>query len=220
MSRRNVLAFTPYVVASIVHLVALVVLIPHFSTLSKWALMPALLVAVLLIPATRKSILLILAVVVSWAGDILLGMPGDLGFLIGLGAFFVVHLLYLVLFLTRHRARRRVWPIVVSAGWWVALILILGSSLGVLLVPVGIYGLVLGASATAALNCNRWIGAGGVLFLASDTILALKLFYPGFTFWQIDIVIMVLYLLGQGLIVYGATRYRSPGDDRVQLVDR
>jgi uncharacterized membrane protein YhhN len=173
--------------------------------------MPALLFAILVMCFRRVGTpvsLVVIAVALSWGGDVLLGMPGDIGFLIGLGAFFLAHVTYLVVFLTRFRVRRRLWPIAVFGVWWIALILILGPSLGVLLVPVGLYGLVLAASATAALSCNVWIGTGGVLFLVSDTILAFKLFYPDFSLWQSDVIIMVFYLAAQGLIVFGTTRSR------------
>jgi uncharacterized membrane protein YhhN len=213
MSRRSVLAFAPYLAASAFHLWALIVPSAGLAPSSKWLLMPALLFAILVMCFRRVGtsvMLVVIAVALSWAGDVLLGMPGDIGFLIGLGAFFLAHVTYLVVFLTRLRARRVLWPIAVFAVWWIALIVILGPSLGALLVPVGLYGLVLAASTTAALGCNAWIGTGGVLFLASDTILAFKLFYPGFSMWQIDVVIMVLYLGAQGLIVFGATRSREP----------
>ena len=213
MSHRTALAFAPYAAASAFHLWALIVPGAGLAPSSKWLLMPTLLFAIGVMCFRRTGtpiVLVVVAVGLSWCGDVLLGMPGDIGFLIGLGAFFLVHVTYLVLFLTRLRIRKRLWPIAVFGIWWVALIVILGPSLGVLLVPVGIYGLVLAASATAALGCNSWVATGGVLFLVSDTILAFKLFYPGFSLWQVDVIIMVLYIAAQGLIVFGATSSRQP----------
>lgn len=213
MTRRTILGFAPFVIVSAVHLWALAVPTVGITTPTKWLLMPALLVAILVVTIQTRGTsvaLLVTAVVLSWAGDVLLGMPGDLGFLIGLGGFFLAHVTYLVLFLTRLKVRRIPRATVLLAVWWIALMVILVPTLGTLVIPVALYGLVLGASATASFACNRWVATGGALFLASDTILALKLFYPGFSIWQQDFIIMVLYLAAQGFIAFGATRGRVP----------
>jgi len=210
MVSRPVLPFVPYAVVAVVHLATLAVHDSSLATVSKWFLMPALLVAVLITcrrPAGRPVGLIVLAVAFSWGGDVLLGMPGDLGFLIGLGSFFLAHVTYTVLFIRRLRIRRMPRLVVALFGlWWVALLIVLSPHLGALLVPVAVYGLVLGASATASLASTPWVATGGVLFLVSDTILAFKLFFPGFSLWQADFIIMLLYLAAQGFIVFGATR--------------
>ena len=92
------------------------------------------------------------------------------------------------------------------------LVLYLAPHIGPLLVPVAAYGLVLAASSAAALGTNRFSAIGALVFLLSDTILAFKLFLPGWDFYPVDVIIMTLYIGGQGLIAYGvATRgYRFP----------
>lgn len=208
MTRVRLLAFVPFVVVSAVHLTALT-LGEDWASLTKILLMPALLLAVLVhLPRLRVLIAIGLAVAIlfSWAGDVLLAMPGGLGFLLGLGGFLLAHLAYLVLFRWPLRRRGLSWWAFAYLAWWMALVLVLGPHLGVFLVPVAVYGLVLGASAAFALGTNPVTAVGAVLFLASDSILAFKLFWPGFSMWNQDAVIMLLYCAGQLLIVAGAIR--------------
>jgi len=220
MTRTGVLAFVPYSIVSLLHLAALLVGDDLLSTISKRLLMPALILAVVIAcfrPRGQPIALITVALLLSWAGDIMLGVPGDIGFLIGLGCFFLTHITYLVLFLSRLRVRRIPWLVLGLLVWWVALLAVLAPHLGALLVPVAIYGLVLAASTSAAFACTVWVSAGGVLFLVSDTILAFKLFYPGFSLWEADFVIMLLYVAAQGFIIFGATRSRVTAASRVAL---
>ncbi len=230
--------FAVYAVVSVIQLAGLFAGAAQLASLTKPLLMPVLLLALIwstlgrrtsiglaLNRATRgrRSSIVALAaagIVFSWIGDVLLSTPGGLGFLLGLGSFFVAHLAYFVLFLgplrtrpfrTRpFRTRRASSPLsplgLLFVPWLVGLLVILGPHLGMLFVPVALYGLVLGLAAAAALGTNRLTAAGGVLFLLSDTVLALRLFLPGFSLWQADFLIMLLYVLGQGLIVLGAVR--------------
>jgi uncharacterized membrane protein YhhN len=202
------LAFVPYVVIGLFHLVTLAVGWTDGSTVSKLALMPALILAVLLIARRRRTPIVIIVTIgltFSWIGDVLLNQPTEIGFLLGLGAFFVAHVAYLVLFVKPMRTRRPPIFALVYVVWWVVLVLTLAPYLGpVLLGPVVAYGLVLGAMAAAALGTNRIAAVGALIFAVSDTLLAFKFFYPNFTFWQIDVAIMLPYLVGQGLIALGA----------------
>jgi uncharacterized membrane protein YhhN len=204
--RSRLFPFAPFLAVSILHLASLWVHDAAWSTNTKPLLIGTLIVGVLWtlrVPRGEVAFLLLVALAFSLAGDVLIATPGDVGFLLGLGGFFLAHVTYLLLFLRRMRLR----PIPLAAlgylPWWVLLLVLLWPYLGALLVPVAVYGLVLGASASAALACNRWIAVGAGLFLASDTILAVKLFHPGFALAQDDVIIMTLYLAGQFLMVWG-----------------
>lgn len=178
------------------------------STISKPFLMPALLFAVLWSLRLRPTSLLVFAalgVTFSFLGDLLLQSPGDIGFLLGLGGFLLAHLAYLILFTRSMKQRRIPWLAAGYAVWWVVLVVFLVPFVGALLVPVALYGLVLGASSTAALGAGRLAAVGALVFLVSDTLLALKLFVPGYTFYPIDFIIMSLYIVGQGLIAFAVT---------------
>lgn len=200
-------AFIPYAVVGLVHLVALATGLGGISGPTKWMLMPLLLVAFLVaLPQRRSEVALwgVLGILFSWGGDILLGTPGDFGFVLGLGSFMVAHAVYLVLFI-RPLKRRTPPPLALFyVAWWVALMIILAPYLGGLLIPVALYGLVLGTSAAFALGTNRTTATGALLFAGSDTVLAFKLFHPDFHLWQADFLIMLAYISGQGLITVGA----------------
>ena len=203
--RRN-WAFAPYVAVSILHVIILAAGPQELSIVTKVLLMPALLLAFLVALPRRRGEVLVwgaFAIVASWAGDVLLSTPGDIGFIVGLGCFTLAHASYLVLFLRAVREHRIPWLALLYVPWWAALVVILAPHAGALLVPAAAYGIVLGASAAASLGSNRVVGIGGLLFLLSDTLLALRLFYPGFEFWQQDAVIMLGYTAGQGLIIFG-----------------
>ncbi len=174
---------------------------------TKPLLMPALAIAVVLArlghPLTRPVGLLLLAIGLSWLGDIALMFPGNQWFVVGLGAFLLAHIAYLVLF-TRVGGfgRPRTWSIV-YAVWFVVFLAVLTPGLGSLIVPVVLYGLVLGAMATAATRVSGVVAAGAGVFVVSDTILALSKFLPAVVIPGHDVLTMVTYCAGQGIIAAG-----------------
>lgn len=209
-SLRTFVLFIPFLIVSIVHLLALWVEDDSLSTFTKPLLMLSLLAGVLFaLPRWRTLVALLatLALLFSWAGDVGIASPGELSFLVALGFFLIAHVFYIALFLRKLRMRRlSLWSLVYLA-WWIALVAILAPHIGALLIPVAIYGLVLGAMGAIALSCNRWIAVGGALFVVSDTILGLNKFLPSFELWQVDFLIMLSYLAAQGLIAFGITRW-------------
>jgi uncharacterized membrane protein YhhN len=217
--RSRFVPFLPYAIASIIHLVTLLVGSEFASTVTKPFLMPTLLFGLLILmewgtPTIRHgriAVVAAIAILFSLIGDVLLKTPDDLGFLLGLGCFLLTHTAYLVLFLGPLRQRRIPLIATLYAVWWVALLLALVPLLGSLIAVVAVYGLVLGASSAAALGTNRLVAVGALLFLFSDSVLALK-FFAGLAFYPIDFVIMVLYIAGQGLIAIGiaASAQRAP----------
>ena len=207
MSSAVLRRFIPFAIVGVIHLFTLFIDWNEGSTYTKLALMPALLVGFLLALPVRRGIVVALgvtAIVLSWFGDALISSPGDLGFMLGLGSFMLAHVAYLVLFAWPLRRRAVPWFALVFAAWWFALVTILAPYIGSLLVPVAGYGLVLATASAAALGTNRIIAVGATLFLVSDTLLAFRLFYPDFEFWQMNFTIMVFYIAGQGLIILGA----------------
>ena len=211
MNRARIAAvFTPYVLVGIVHLVALVAEATQLSTFTKPLLMPLLLAGLLFaLPGWRSEIALLgsFGILFSFLGDTSLMYSGDLGFLLGLGFFLLAHVAYLGLFLRKLRMRRLPAWAAIYGVWWLVLVAVLAPHTGVLLVPVAVYGLVLGAMGAFALSCNRLVAVGGALFVVSDTLLGLNKFLPGFELWQADFLIMLSYIAAQGLIALGAVRW-------------
>jgi len=219
---RTITMFAPYLVVSVIHLVAITAGATTIAGFTKPILMVLLAVAFLFsLPQVRGEVAFLgsLGILLSWLGDSTLSSPDELGFLIGLGFFLLAHIAYVVLFLRRLKTRRFRAVSLLYLGWWILLIVLLAPHLGSLLVPVMAYGLVLCAMGTLALHCNRWIAVGGALFVISDSLLGLNNFLPDFSLWQADFLIMLSYLLAQGLIVFGALRWvwAAPGRDAVSV---
>ena len=82
--------------------------------------------------------------------------------------------------------------------------MVLWPHLGGLSFAVAAYGLVLGGTAALATRCHPLIIVGAVFFLASDTILAFRLFLADAMPEWTSPAVMVTYCLGQGLIAVGA----------------
>ena len=55
----------------------------------------------------------------------------------------------------------------------------------------------------AASRCHPLVAAGGALFLASDTVLAFRLFTPDAMPGWTSPLVMLTYCLGQGMIAAG-----------------
>lgn len=201
-------AFVPYAVVSGLHVV-LLALDHDLAGPTKLLLMPLLAVPVLVAarrihPPVTVSLLLV-ALLFSWLGDgagALFPAAPELPLM--LGFFGLAHIAYIVLF-ARHLARRRLpWWTAIYAAWWLAMILVLGPHTGPLLIGVALYGLLLAGTAAFAARCHPLVATGGAFFLASDTILAFRLFLPdALPAWSSPAV-MLTYTLGQGLIVAGA----------------
>ena len=188
---------------------------------TKLLLMPALALAVLWAmrgswrqtPTARATALLLVALTLSWLGDgagLFFPFLGD-ELPAMLLCFGLSHLVYIALFL-RFLPRRPLprWTIV-YALWWIVMIAVLWPSLGPLAVGVAVYGLVLGGTAVAATRGSRVTALGGAFFLASDTILAVRLFLPDQTPPLADTWIMLAYTIGQGLLAYGVIRLLRGG---------
>ncbi len=207
---RTVTMFAPYLLVSVIHLVALATGAIAISDFTKPVLMVLLFVAFLFsLPQVRGEVAFLgsLGILLSWLGDTTLSSPDGIGFIIGLGFFLLAHVAYVILFLRKLRIRRFRVLAVGYVAWWIALVVVLAPHLGSLLIPVAVYGLVLCTMGALALRCNRWIAIGGALFAISDSLLGFNNFLPGFELWQTDFLIMFSYLAAQGLIAFGALRW-------------
>lgn len=197
----------PFTVVTIIHLSAHLLGSETIAADTKNWLMPTLLMGFL---ANLPRLLSLaglfgtLALVCSTIGDA--SDLGGEGFLIGLGAFAVAHVAYLLLFrfaLGLHF--RDVRP------YSAAYLLLCGTVLAFVLPHAGamapavvFYSLVILAMASLASAGSFWLRIGATLFVLSDSVLAMDLFVPGFNFPQIDFVIMSTYAIGQALMIWGA----------------
>lgn len=182
--------------ATVVHVAAVALDVKILKQASKVTLMP------LLWQWSRTQgapPLLQAALLASAAGDLLLETDLQLA---GMAAFAAAHACYLAVFLAD--PAQRSWRVLAAyAALWAALIAVLSPRLGGQRVPVAVYALLLTATAVASRWHNSRSGAGGALFLVSDSLIALRM--AGRDFRGRDALVMSTYSVGQYLLVSGAT---------------
>lgn len=206
--RAATVAAVVFVAVSVVHLVAQLVGADGVADVSQWFLMPLLgatLVAVTTSPRSRLVRIVLVALAFSWLGDTAPdAFDGDTAFLVMIGFFLLAQLAYIAAFLPYRQRSLLRRPGV--AGYVLAVALLVAAcapGAGALLVPALVYGLCLGAMAVLSTGLGAVAGVGGALFLLSDAMIALGAFADWFTppaegFW-----VMLTYIAGQSLLVYG-----------------
>jgi len=154
----------------------------------------------------------------SCAGDVLLLLQQNdsLFFLLGLSAFLSAHIFYIVFF-QRVRVKENVppnlWLLFIVVIYYAALITFLSPHLGDMKLPVRIYGIVISIMFMLAMHmlviknkiAGKWMMTGALLFVISDSVLAVNKFYNPFEI--AGVVIMLTYGLAQLFIVEGVIKY-------------
>ncbi|MEU9705414.1 lysoplasmalogenase [Streptomyces sp. NPDC047981] len=146
--------------------------------------------------------LLIVALLFGWGGDVFLLLDADWAFLVGMGSFAAGHVCYLALF-----GRRRT-SVPLGGVYAVALVgtvVLLWPDLPAdLRIPVAGYSLLLAAMAYRSSALGLTAGAGGALFLLSDTLIATGIAewpqLPAPDFWIMATYIAAQYLLTTGVL--------------------
>ncbi len=193
-----------------------------------WFLKPFLLPFLLLIvgnaaPFPSKKLLLA-ALALSWIGDIILMFTdkGELYFIVGLVAFLISHLLYITLFLKQiniKKGSRNVlfWlSCIIVALYLRTMLTVLLPRLGTLKIPVSVYALTISVMLIVALkgyfswaNSGKYyVLLGAVLFVSSDSLLAIDKFYAPISLAPFGI--MFTYLMAQLLITTGILQLNPP----------
>lgn len=158
----------------------------------------------------------------SWAGDVLLMFQDKIPdfFLFGLSAFLLAHLFYIIFFHSirvKEGVKGRIALLLPVAVYYAGLIFLLSPNLGEMKMPVVIYGLVISFMLVLALHmlfirkreAGQQLATGAILFVISDSVLAINKFYIPFDF--ASLAIMLTYGLAQYLIIRGACLYLSSG---------
>jgi uncharacterized membrane protein YhhN len=153
-----------------------------------------------------KEKYLYIALFFSLLGDVFLMFGGELYFMLGLGAFLLAHVFYILLFKSQFKFNLvRVFPFV---GATLSYFMFIKSGIDPnLLLPVSVYCLVItvmGIFAAGRKTNNssyKLVLIGSILFIISDSLIAYNKFYaplPASPFW-----VMSTYGLAQFLIVLG-----------------
>lgn len=155
----------------------------------------------------------------SWAGDMLLMFANSIEILFyaGVGGFFIAQLFYIRSFLGDKKSRmnrgflfnKPVWiiPFVIYLG--LVLLLVSDGIEGVMIPVIVIYAISLVGMSMAALNRRGLVShrsfapvfAGSVLFVLSDSMIAINRFYQEFA--GASFFIMLTYFIAQYLIMAG-----------------
>lgn len=152
------------------------------------------------------------ALMFSLLGDILLLFVDQSPhfFTAGLVSFLTAHILYILVFLKARNRSKKPWLFLsVLIIYGATLFFILKDHLGVMLLPVFFYMIVILTMATSAflrkgsvqnLSYN-FVLMGAILFLISDSLLAVNKFYEPLAYSNISI--MFTYAFAQLFIVFG-----------------
>jgi uncharacterized membrane protein YhhN len=157
--------------------------------------------------------LILTALLLSWAGDVLLQMKGM--FIPGLISFLLAHVFYIIYFRKIGKGRKGI----VQRKPWIGIpvliyILIflwqLYPFLEELKIPVTVYGITIGTMLLLAINTRHKLRndtsalfiTGALLFVISDTLLAVNLFAMQHVVFSL--CVMLTYAAAQYLIVKGA----------------
>ncbi len=163
------------------------------------------------------------ALLFSLLGDVLLMFQEkkSIFFLLGLSAFLVAHIFYIIFFRhvrTIEKVKGNPWLLVVVMIYYAALISLLYSTLADMKVPVLVYGVIISFMFMLAMHmlfiknksAGKWMMSGALLFVISDSVLAIDKFYQPFE--AAGVLIMLTYGLAQLFIVMGAIQYLRPAN--------
>jgi len=164
----------------------------------------------------RDAGLLSAALVTSSMGDVFLDLGPQRLFVPGLGAFLAAHIIYTVLFLKNPARSSSMgmshrFGLAGVAVYALAFALWLAPSLGPLKIPVTLYMCAITAMVITAIRSRfgRRVASGAMLFLVSDSLLAVAKFKAPFT-WH-DYLVWAAYYAAQYLIATGALRSLQNG---------
>lgn len=214
---KNNIALYVYLGFSLIYLTITALNLEEIARVLKPFLLPILLISVYLSNTFSSKKILLTALTFSWIGDIVLlfANQGELYFIVGLVAFLISHVFYIVLFNKQTVTKSISNKISFGAGiglillYFFGMITTLGPKLGPLTVPVIVYAVVISSMLYFALKGSyQWakipyqsVLIGAILFIASDSILAFNKFYQAIPF--ASFLIMVTYLAAQYGIVWG-----------------
>lgn len=172
---------------------------------------------------SRAKWALVAGICFSWLGDVLLMFSPPLFFIGGLASFLLAHIGYCVAFLRSTPSlhedepvlKRKPFLLLLFIAYYTSILRLLWGGLKEMQLPVIVYASVI--TCMAALALNRWkrvpyesfgpVFAGALLFVVSDSVLAINRFYlplPNGHFW-----VMITYMAAQYLIVTGYARMQT-----------
>ena len=168
---------------------------------------------------TKKFVFI--AFLCAWLGDVFLMGKGTFWFIIGMLAFIAAHLIWAAIFIRMHKpeikhSQEVVIGLAILICWNYAIFHFIGPNLGSMKMPILIYMVIISLMALSTVNLlgsrskqnlaiNFFI-PGAILFMISDSVLALKMFlYTDVSF--LSVVVMVSYGYAISLLADGFAHY-------------
>jgi len=214
---KTTLLLNNYIGFSVLYLLIILTGYEDFAWFLKPFLIPFLILAVYSFEKFPTKNILFVALTFSWIGDIILmfANKGEIYFILGLIAFLVSHMVYILLFIKQLKPRnidkKAVFWIGIGAiiAYLLILLSILLPNLGDLKIPVIVYAIVISTMLLFAFKgsfnwdhpAKNYILLGAIAFVSSDSILAFNKFYKPIQLSSF--LIMSTYILAQYLIVLG-----------------
>jgi uncharacterized membrane protein YhhN len=214
---RNAIFFKIYMIFSLFYLLVLLFGCENLDLFLKPALIPLLGFGVYFCRSFPIKNTVLTALLFSWIGDIILLFAdiAEIYFILALVSFLISHIIYCVIFNKQIKKQRErnifVFGIgsVIIALYLIGMLSVLFPSLGDLKIPVFVYATVISTMLIFAFNGflvwekpgNRYIFFGAVIFVISDSILAINKFHTPLE--KSSFFIMLTYLVAQYLIVVG-----------------
>ena len=197
-----------FMVVSLLDITGILFKIPILIKLFKPFILLSLM-ALYAVSVSERNKTYILALLFSFMGDFFLIFEGELYFIVGLVSFLIAHLFFIKIVFGRLQ-KSTISKILVSIfpflTLFLFLIFFLKDTLNELLIPVIIYGFTISTFGVVAmldyLNTKTTqsflMFVGAVIFISSDSILAIHKFYN--TTQIFAVLIMITYIVAQYLI--------------------
>ncbi|WP_431165570.1 lysoplasmalogenase [Tenacibaculum halocynthiae] len=166
------------------------------------------LVVVYLLSVKKPNFWFVSGLFFSFWGDVFL-LDKESFFVFGLGSFLLAHVIYIKIttgFLQKDLTAKMITSAIPFVLLFGCLLYLIYDNLEEMLIPVIVYGVTIATfGASALLNyrqeksmANSWLLLGAIIFIASDSLIALNNFYAAKHLF--DIAIIVLYIISQYLI--------------------
>lgn len=171
-------------------------------------LLMTILVMVYLLSVKKPNFWFVSGLFFSFWGDVFL-LDKESFFVFGLGSFLFAHVIYIKIttgFLQKDLTAKMITSAIPFVLLLAGLLFLIYDNLEEMLMPVIVYGVTIATfGASALLNyrqeksmANSWLLLGAILFIASDSLIALNNFYAAKHLF--DIAIIVLYIISQYFI--------------------
>lgn len=196
-----------FLLVSLIDIIAILNNSSLWQTIAKPLIIPALL-AYYITSSKSKNKVYIVALIFSFAGDVLLLDKSNL-FLFGIGAFLITQVLYVYLFsrgLGNSSRANKILAGIPFLVYFIVLVTVLKPGLQDFFIPVLVYGLAISLFGTVALLnylikrdvISLRLFAGAVLFILSDSLIAFNKFHHERSSYPV--IIMITYIVAQYLI--------------------